>query len=160
MYEHLQSSAPVSLEDFVKVKSSRRDRSRSKTVTSTTSFNDDRTSGYPYISEIEQIVEESPQNSQTGRETGTVHSANEVTDTTGAGLYRSPDCGIGNSDLSEEVSRVLYLCGTSHKLKVCISNPKDQFASSCIVPAPTCRSCNGSLREAGGWRLSYSQEPT
>jgi len=58
--EHLASSSPISLEDFMKPKSgNRRDRSRSKTITTTSS--DDKLSSYPYTSDIEHLVETSPQ---------------------------------------------------------------------------------------------------
>lgn len=50
----------MSLEDFMKPKSgNRRDRSRSKTITTTSS--DDKLSNYPYTSDIENLVETSPQ---------------------------------------------------------------------------------------------------
>lgn len=50
----------MSLEDFMKPKSgNRHDRSRSKTIT--TASSDDKLSSYPYTSDIEHLVETSPQ---------------------------------------------------------------------------------------------------
>jgi len=70
MYEVPQSSAPVSLEDYVKAKpANRRERSRSKTVAAATSSsaNDNKPQTFP--SDIEHIVEEFPQKS---------HASNDV----------------------------------------------------------------------------------
>jgi len=70
MYEVPQSSAPVSLEDYVKTKpANRRERSRSKTAAaaSSSSANDNKPQTFP--SDIEHIVEESPRKS---------HATNDV----------------------------------------------------------------------------------
>lgn len=68
--EHLASSSPMSLEDFMKPKSgNQRDRSRSKTITTTSS--DDKLSSYPYMSDIEHLVETSPQKPDKEEDPGT-----------------------------------------------------------------------------------------
>jgi len=70
MYDVPQSSAPVSLEDYVKAKpANRRERSRPKTAAAATSSaaNDNKLQTFP--SEIEHIAEESPQKS---------HASNDV----------------------------------------------------------------------------------
>jgi len=70
MYEVPHSSAPVSLEDYVKAKpANRRERSRSKTAAAATNSSANDNKPQTFASDIEHIVEESPQKS---------HASNDV----------------------------------------------------------------------------------
>ena len=108
-YEVPLSSAPVSLEDYVKTKpANRRERSHSKTPAAATSSstNDNKPQSFP--SDIEHIIEESPQKS---------HASNDVSQLkTPEMKYWAPvpDSAIGVFEDDQDVSTVITASGSLH----------------------------------------------
>jgi hypothetical protein len=114
MFEVPLSSAPVSLEDYVKAKpTNRRERSRSKTAAVATSSSATDTKCQSFPSAIEHIVEESPQKS---------HASNDVLQTPEMRYWAVPDSAIGVFEDDQNVS-IKSACRGPYTNSVCRTLP-------------------------------------